>query len=328
MPAVSVVIPVYNNEAYVERCLRSVMHQTFQDLEIIVVNDGSTDRSMEILQRLSAEDFRIILLTQENRGVAAARNRGIETASGEYLTFVDGDDYICVDYIEQLYESAQKQDVDMLICGLTYVDENETVLRTIIPGEYQRYKKEEWIFRISAVCSHFYRLKLWQKHNIRFFSGERGEDMPISLFFSATCDRIGVLQSAGYYYVQHESSAMHNFKGLRNYRPPYCALEQTIQKISEVGVANSRDFYELFVLRILATCLFELGRGASRQHMKELCDYEIRILETYFPEYYRNKYSGLFSDLDVPFVQKAAVKCLIVLVRTRLIYPVSYILSK
>lgn len=328
MPAVSVVIPVYNNEAYIEKCLRSVMKQTFRDLEIIVVNDGSTDGSAEILWRLCEEDPRIFLINQDNAGVSVARNRGVVSASGEYLTFIDGDDYVAPDYIERLYESAQKQKAGMILCGLTYVDEKGNVLRTIVPGEYKRFEKEEWTFRISGVWSHFYRRELWEKYQILFFSGERGEDMPISLFFSAMCDKIGVQKTTGYYYVQHESSAMHNFRGLEKYRPPYTALEQMIRKIQKLGVVNSPAFHELFVLRILATCFFELGRGASKQNMKELCDYIVRILETYFPRYYKNKYARLFSGIDVPFAQKAAVKLLVFLVRTKAIYPVSRILSK
>ncbi len=328
MSKVSVIVPVYNNEAYVEKCLRSVMQQTYANLEIIVINDGSTDKSGEIIRQLSVEDSRIILLNQENCGVSAARNRGLDAVTGEYLTFIDGDDYVSPDYIENLYESMQAQQVDMLICGFSFVGEDNKILRTIIPGEYERYRREEWTFRISAVCAHFYRTEIWKKYNVRFFIGERGEDMPISLFFSAICDKIGVLQKAGYYYVQHKSSAMHNFKGLKKYRLPYCALEQTINKIEMIGVANSPEFYELFVLRILCTCLFNLANKASRKDVKELCDYIMRILNIYFPLYYRNRYTRLISNIDVPFVQKVAVKFLIILVKTKLIYPVSRVWSK
>lgn len=328
MPAVSVIIPVYNNEAHVEKCIRSVLNQSFHDLEILVINDGSTDHSGEILQRLGETDSRIRLLDQENAGVAAARNRGLSAAGGEYVTFVDGDDYIAHDYIEHLYESAERQHADMILCGVTFTDETGKVLRTLIPGEYERFRKEEWTFRISGVWSHFYRRELWEKYEIRFCPGERGEDMPVSLFFSAMCSRIGILREAGYYYVQHESSAMHNFRGLGKYRPPYIGLERMIQKISGLGVVNSPAFYELFVLRILATCFFDLGRGASRQNMKELCSYIVRILKTYFPEYTKNQYVSIRTDLEIPFMQKAAVSLLAFLVRTNWIYGVGWLLSK
>ena len=135
MPEVSVIIPVYNNERFVEKCIRSVMEQTFRNLEILVVNDGSTDRSGEILERLAAGDSRIVYISQENRGVAAARNRAFDIASGKYLTFVDGDDYIGRDYISQLYAAAEQKSTEMLICGLTCVDAEGKILSQIVPGE-------------------------------------------------------------------------------------------------------------------------------------------------------------------------------------------------
>lgn len=325
---VSVIVPVYNNEAYVEKCIRSIMEQSYQNLEILVINDGSKDHSFEILTKLAEEDTRIKLFDQENAGVAAARNMGLEHATGEYVTFIDGDDYVGRNYISNLCEKAESQALEMVICGLKFVDEKESILRTVIPGKYKRFEHEEWTFRISAVCSHFYRRELWEKHQIRFFSGERGEDMPISLFFSAVCDKINVVQTAGYNYVQHSSSAMHNFKGLNHYSLPYHAIEQTLKKVQEIGIANSTEFYELFVMRIFCTCFFDLARGASREKMKELTDYMVRILNEYFPKYYKNTKASLFSKLDIPFVQKAAVKLLILLVRSRLIYPVSIWMSE
>lgn len=326
MKKVSIIIPVYNNEKYVEKCIRSVMEQTYKNLEIIVINDGSSDKSGEILEQLAEKEERIVLIHQENAGVAVARNRGLDLASGEYLTFIDGDDYVETDYIEKLYLRAEEQQSDMVICGLKYVTEDGTILKEIVPDEYQRMEREEWTFRISAVCAHFYRRELWEKYQIRFQSGERGEDMPISLFFSAVCGKISILPKSDYFYVQHPSSAMHNFRGLRKFRLPYQALENMLKKIQTIGIANSPEFYELFVLRILSTCLFDLARGAAKQDMKELCDYIVRILKMYFPGYYKNKKARLFSAVRVPFVQKAAVWILVMLVRTRLIYPVSKVL--
>ena len=123
MPEVSVIIPVYNSEKYVEKCICSVMAQTLPELEIIIINDGSIDESGKILRKLAQKDSRIILLEQENKGVAAARNLGVEKATGKYLTFVDGDDYLQEDYIEKMYSLAEKETLDMVICGQTYVDE-------------------------------------------------------------------------------------------------------------------------------------------------------------------------------------------------------------
>ena len=236
MPEVSVIIPVYNSEKYVEKCICSVMAQTLPELEIIIINDGSIDESGKILRKLAQKDSRIILLEQENKGVAAARNLGVEKATGKYLTFVDGDDYLQEDYIEKMYSLAEKETLDMVICGLTYVDEGGKELNKIIPGVYKRLENEEWTFRISAVCSHLYKRELWEKYDVKFQSGERGEDMPVSLFFSAVCPRIATLPECGYYYVQHASSAVHNFKGLEKYSLPYKGLENTLTRVNKIGI--------------------------------------------------------------------------------------------
>ena len=323
MSKVSIIIPVYNSEKYVEKCIKSVINQTFRELEIIVIDDGSTDKSYDVLKNLAMEDKRILLLHQENAGVAIARNNGIAMASGEYLTFLDGDDYIKEDYIERLYMCAQEKSADMVVCGITFVDEDGNILKTLVPGEYSRFHKEEWTFRISAVCSHLYKLKLWKEQNISFCPGERGEDMPISLYFSATCDKITTLSEAGYYYVQHGQSAMHHFRGLNYFKLPYIALENMIRRIQKIGVKNSFEYYELFVLRIFCTCYFDLSRGASKEKKEELCDYIVRILKTYFPRYYKNPMTCCFAKYDAPFHQKLAVHILVILVRTKLIYPMA-----
>ena len=115
-PKISIIIPVYNTEKYLHECLNSVVSQTIKDVEIICIDDGSTDNSYQILQEYAEKDSRFVILQQENKGAGAARNKGIEIAKGEFLVFLDSDDYyLDTDVLESLYESAQKNDV--LICG-------------------------------------------------------------------------------------------------------------------------------------------------------------------------------------------------------------------
>lgn len=328
MPEVSVIIPVYNNEAYVQKCINSIQKQSFEAFEAIIVNDGSTDNSRSIIKALIENDERFHLINQENQGVAAARNLGIDLAKGKYLTFVDGDDYIGKDYLKDLYETAEAAQAQMVICGFCYTGEAGEIIKKVIPGEYRKYEGEEWAFRIAAVWAHLYLRELWENYQVRFCPGERGEDLPISLFFTTVCDKIATLSDAEYYYVQHTSSAMHNFRGLKKFNLPYEALEETIRKIQKFGISNSPEFYELFVLRILATCYFDLSRGAARNKKRELCSYIYRILNVYFPKYYKNKKTRIFSGLSIPFYQRIAVKCLMILVRTRLLYPVSVLVCR
>lgn len=118
---VSIVVPVYNAEKTLERCLDSLRKQTLKDIEIICVNDGSTDKSGEILAKYAAHDARFKIITQENKYIGAARNAGIDAATGEYVGFLDSDDWVSLDYYEDLYNQAKKYDADMAVAAQAYV---------------------------------------------------------------------------------------------------------------------------------------------------------------------------------------------------------------
>lgn len=115
MVKISVIIPVYNVEEYLEECLSSVVNQTFDDIEIICINDGSTDNSLDILEKFAKSDERIRIISQENKGLGATKNVGLRHVNGEYVFFVDSDDYIALDALEKLYENSQSNDSDLVI---------------------------------------------------------------------------------------------------------------------------------------------------------------------------------------------------------------------
>ena len=319
-PKVSVIIPAYNNETYIEKCLQSVTEQSYENLEILVINDGSSDQTEELIREAQQQDKRIQLFTQKNSGVSVSRNRGIDAATGTYLTFVDADDYIGKDYIRDLMNLAEEKDADLVICGLKMVDEQGKVLQDIVPGEYRKGSMEEWTFRISAVCSHLYKRELWMKYDIRFATGVRGEDMPISLFFSGVAPCIQTLSQSEYYYVQHASSAMHRFQGLKTYKLPYQAVEEAVIKARQYGICNSEENFELFALRIMATFI-QLAKGASKEDIRELSDYIYRMIKTYFPAYRKNPLIKLNFRVDVPFMQKMAVWSMTKMVSVKALYP-------
>lgn len=317
MKTVSVIIPVYNLEKYVEKCVRSVMMQSYPALEILVIDDGSTDQSGKILDRLAAEDTRILVIHQNNGGVAAARNRGIDMASGEYLTFIDGDDYISRNYIGRFIRYVNETGADMLICGVDYVTEDGRILKRIVPKRYIRFEHEEWPMRISAVWAHFYKAELWKNSGIRFEGGARGEDMPIALYFAAMCSRIDVVPKSGYCYVQHKDSAMHRFRGLKEFDLPLDAIERVLQRVRDERIQNSFQFHEVFTLRILCTCVFDLSRGADRRKKKWVFERAAYLVETYFPSYKKNVRTRLFFQMEFPIIQKLAVILLIMMIRMR-----------
>lgn len=124
---ISIIIPVYNLENYIERCLKSVINQTYSNIEIIIVNDGSTDNSGNIIDEFAKKDSRIKVLHKENTGVSDTRNRGLEIAKGDYIGFVDGDDEISNNMYQRLLENMKKYDADISHCGFDYITPSKKI---------------------------------------------------------------------------------------------------------------------------------------------------------------------------------------------------------
>lgn len=124
---VSAIVSIYNTEKFLEKCIRSIMNQTLKEIEIICINDGSTDNSLEILKKLQKEDNRIIIIDKKNEGLTKARNIGIEKARGEYVSFIDSDDWIEKNMLEKMYFEAQKKELDLVIVGVKIIQNNQLV---------------------------------------------------------------------------------------------------------------------------------------------------------------------------------------------------------
>ena len=129
MPKISVIIPIYNTQNYLEKCLDSVINQTFKDIEIICVNDCSKDNSLEILKKYSKKDKRIKIIDfKENKGPASARNEALNIAKGEYISFIDSDDWINLDFYEKLYFSSQNSFIDIIKGTINFYFDDMTPL--------------------------------------------------------------------------------------------------------------------------------------------------------------------------------------------------------
>ena len=131
MVKISVIVPVYNVENYLKKCIDSIINQTFQDIEIICVNDGSTDNSRKILEEYKNKDSRIKIIDKENGGLSSARNAGIKTAEGEFLSFIDSDDWIDKTMLEKLYKNITGLNSDISICAVHRFDEEKQIIETI-----------------------------------------------------------------------------------------------------------------------------------------------------------------------------------------------------
>jgi glycosyltransferase involved in cell wall biosynthesis len=129
LSAITIIVPVYNTEIYLHRCINSIIDQSFSDIEILLINDGSTDNSLHILSEYAKQDGRIRIINQENRGLSAARNVGIRSAAGEYILHIDSDDYIEPDMCEAMYIEARKYHADMVTSYVYFEYPNKTIIK-------------------------------------------------------------------------------------------------------------------------------------------------------------------------------------------------------
>lgn len=217
---ISIIVPVYNAEKYLRECLDSILVQTYEDIEIILVDDGSLDDSLKICQEYENKDKRIIVYHKENSGVSDTRNYGIEHASGEYISFCDADDAIVPELYEMLYKAMIKYQVDRVVSGYMYLfDDGRTVYSKprISDGRYNaKYILRKMIddgtlsgFLFSGVYNSLYKKKIIYENNIRFNTDIKyNEDSLFSLQYMLASKSIYSLQSKPtYFYRQHESSS-------------------------------------------------------------------------------------------------------------------------
>lgn len=204
-PKVTIVIPVYNTQSYIDQCLSSVVNQTFSNIKIIIVNDGSTDNSLKICQKYADNDNRITLVNKPNEGVSIARNVGISLAEGEWIYFLDSDDYLDKNTVENLLDEAELFDADIIQFGVrSYIDLN--IVREKKPKNKKIYNNlhdfllENELKPISAWL-HFFNLKIIKENKILFNTNlKHGEDM---LFvYSVYCHACKILVLNEIFYNQ------------------------------------------------------------------------------------------------------------------------------
>lgn len=210
-PLISVIVPVYNVEKYLAECLDSVIGQTYRNLEIIAVNDGSTDDSLNILNGYAAKDGRIIVISKDNGGLSSARNAGLNKASGEYVAFVDSDDYIAEDCFERVIK-AFDDDIDIVSFSYARMDQNgkSYINRCNLFGKQMFFEgiifEQPW----NVWCKVF-KLKDLKKYGVFFLEGRLYEDLDfISRFYFLKRPTIMYLNNCMYFYRVSDNSIMSN----------------------------------------------------------------------------------------------------------------------
>lgn len=220
-PEISIIIGVYNVENYVSRCLESLINQTFKDIEIICINDGSNDKSLDILNNYAVKDSRIKVFSQKNKGVASARNKGLAEAKGKYVLFFDADDWVDLNLCQKVYETAELNNSDIVMFNVAFYDNKK---KCIIRGSFFNIK--HWqnhtdkntlhsfrdcmtLFYGNLSCANkLYRKSFLDELNVKFLENTRFEDHLFHLETLLSAKRINIIDEQLYYYRQNRKNSM------------------------------------------------------------------------------------------------------------------------
>ncbi|WP_169833792.1 glycosyltransferase [Saccharibacillus sacchari] len=273
IPLVSVVVPVFNVERFLRRCLDSLIHQTLKRIEIIVVNDGSTDGSREIMDSYAKSDSRVIIIDQKNQGLSAARNTALNAAKGLYVAFVDSDDWIEINALAAMYEEAAREEADICACdyALAYEDRIE---HDVLGLGTERIVIEQygldrlWNSKKYAVMvwNKLYRRSLIEAHGLRFESNSKvfSEDVLFNLCFLRHANVFVSVKHTLYYYLQRPDSLTSTRK------PDYMKRElHLVEKFEEwYADYDDRNVYarilnRLFFERVQNSCVHDADYGVA-----------------------------------------------------------------
>ena len=318
---VSIVIPVYNamtsGGGYIHRCIQSVLGQRnfdSSDIEILIINDGSKDDSFEVLQQIERENKgKITLINQTNKGAAKTRNKAIDLAKGEYLTFLDQDDWIDSDYLSTLYKSIISQKTDVVQSGFKLVSQSGMVKDTVMP-----VNKAFGKFLAIPAWAKIYRTRFLQENNIKFFSNNIGEDsiFTVDIIKKAT---YATINHAGYNNSFDNSTNVTNslHKGLSKEVNIIGLMEELKNKTLTPG-SGENDLYEYNIIRTASYYLLSYGSYATPQRFIETNGLLNDWMKENIPRHNTNKYVWL-SPKGERASASLGVKIIMILNKARLV---------
>lgn len=306
---ISVIIPVYNVEKYLDRCMKSVINQTYENLEIILVDDGSTDNSGKMCDEYVYKDKRIKVTHKKNNGLGMARNSGLSIAKGEYVAFVDSDDEVALDMYSKLYYCAEKNKTDICYCGCTDIlnDKRYTGIPPLKLKFQGREVYEEFVVMLmgslpenndslytgGSVCSSIYRKSLIVGNNILFYSEKEkyiSEDLIFNIDVCKFAKSITILPESLYYYYKRAGSLTTSYredrfeKGIVLYNKLKKEAEEIdILDLAEVRMKNTFLHYLISCVKTEVQFINKNAVKKTYNNIKEICNNSIvkEILRTF-----------------------------------------------
>ena len=285
-PLISVIVPVYNVEEYLRICVDSIINQTYENLEIILIDDGSKDNSGKICDEYMKKDNRIIVIHQENKGVSVARNTGIQKASGKWVSFVDSDDWLEKNFVECLYENAIKYNSDVVFSGYNKVYKN-SISKINFDGNITKYSKYEFLEKVLNVQTGFgfVHMKLVNSKFLKgiFFDEELvvAEDALFSIQLCENDLNFLHVPNSLYNYRVNKNSVVRRFD--ENYDKKYLKSMIKIKEYLTKNYSNDKNILQNFdnfvgyhiMLILVNYCFHPQNNGNSLKLLKNICNIDL-----------------------------------------------------
>ncbi len=287
MPKISVIVPVYGVEKYIKKCIDSIINQTFKDFELIVVNDGTLDKSIDIIND-SFKDSRIKIFNKKNGGLASARNYGIEKATSKYLFFVDSDDYIDSDCLEEMYDKVISDNSDLVICDYykAYEDGKTEIMKTI--PHYDKSNKVSVISMPGAVCK-LIKTEIFKKNKLTFLENHYFEDNAIMPYVCALASNFSYIEKPFYYYLQRTGSILNKNSYDEKWEDIFESIDYLYNKFKENNLLDKyKDEVEYIYIEYLlhAPSLKFIKHKEGYKNIDKIS----KIMKEKFPDWQKNRY--------------------------------------
>lgn len=293
----SLIVPVYNVERYLEKCLFSLVNQTLDEIEILLVNDGSTDSSLSIAQSFSNKYKNIKIITQENSGLSSARNTGIRNANSEFLAFIDSDDYIDHTMIEKMYNTAVSQNADIVVCDMMYVFiDHETFSSGGLFKSFNANVEPELIGINNSACNKLIKSSLFT--DVSFPMGLWYEDLATIPILYIKANKVVKIDEILYYYLQREDSIAHTINPKIFH--VYDAIK-IVENYIDINITkNKTQFIDalhhmylnhgLYLTTLRITSISKL-----KSEINEYLKLNLKMIKQYYPEWQHNIFNNSYN---------------------------------
>ena len=296
MDLISMVVPCYNMEKYVKRCIESLKNQKYENIEVLMVDDGSKDNTKNVIKKNIKGDKRFKYYEKQNGGLSDARNYGIERAKGKYICFIDSDDYVHEDYVLELYKGIKKKKNIISVCYFDRVYEKKNKLNRIentIP----------FMIKHPAAWNKMYDLEMLKKNNLKFLKGIWYEDLNFFLKLLSNINEFEVVEKSLYYYIQNPTSIMHKVDD-RIYQIFECLEDVEKYVYDNKKSKEFNDYIEYaYVYHVLIGTIYRASFFKSFS-VKDINDIVDRVTKKY-PNCWNNKYLN-----SLPFSFKLYIRLL------------------